>query len=87
MRVLDGGKGMLMRRPNTSDSFVSRSSILSSTPSTMGLPSAKLRNVWSAAEDRPMSVISNHGTSALDLRPLEPLEEVSGDLILENNLI
>ena len=49
MRVLDGGKGALMRRPNTSDSFVSRSSILSSTPSTMGLPSAKLRNVYFSA--------------------------------------
>ena len=87
MRVLDGGKGMLMRRPNTSDSFVSRSSILSSTPSTMGLPSAKLRNVWSAAEERPLSVISNHGASALDLRPLEPLQEVGSDYTREKRLI
>ena len=90
LRTIDGTRSLmtvphLLSRPHTTDSFISRSSVMSSAagmrPNTYVLPSASNRNVWinSKAEvdvlERPVSVISNHSGSLL-LSPLGTLNEV-----------
>jgi len=90
IRTLDGSRSILLNplnllRPQTTDSFISRSSVMSSSgsfrPNTFVLPSAGSRNAWinpkGAAYDvleRPPSVISSHSGS-LTLSPLDSLAE------------
>lgn len=83
-RALTTRPGLLLQtRPHTSDSFISRSSVLSSgglRPASYVLPSSTNRNVWvnpaeEAELDRPPSVISNYSGN-LTLSPLNTVNEV-----------
>jgi len=79
-------------RPRTSDTFISRESVMSSTnsfrPNTFVLPSSHSRikarpaTVDTCCGERPPSVISNHG-GGLGLTPLDALPE-QGDHLSEN---
>ncbi|XP_063675495.1 coiled-coil domain-containing protein 81-like isoform X2 [Bolinopsis microptera] len=88
LRTIDGTRSLmtshLLSRPHTTDSFISRSSMMSSMssmrPNTYVLPSASNRNIWTNTKtedeipDRPPSVISNHGGN-LTLSPLGTVDE------------
>ena len=90
LRTIDGTRSLMtahhfLSRPHTSDSFISRSSVLSTAsgmrPNTYVLPSSSNRNTWISSKieadipERPPSVISNHGGN-LVLSPLGTVEEV-----------
>lgn len=89
LRTIDGTRSLMtahhfLSRPHTSDSFISRSSVMSTAsamrPNTYVLPSSSNRNNWISSKieadipERPPSVISNHGGS-LGLSPLCTVEE------------